>query len=231
MSNRRGAAVHGGQLRRHPGERCSRASCSGTCAAPSPARKTARAGRFAAADGGTIFLDEIGEMPLGLQAKLLRVLQEKEVTPLGETKSRKIDVRVIAATNRDLDEMVRSARFREDLLYRLNVIPIELPALRDRKSDIPELVRALHHSAPTSAAAAPSRASIRARWSCCPPTTGRATFASWRTRVERAVLLKAEGELAIEDLPEKLRTPQPRVRRCGARPGKSRCYLPEGRST
>jgi DNA-binding NtrC family response regulator len=97
-------------------------------------------GRFALADGGTIFLDEIATMNQTLQAKLLRVLQEREFEPLGSERTEKIDVRVIAATNRDLRQMVAENRFQEDLFYRLNVIPIEIPPLRERREDIPPLV-------------------------------------------------------------------------------------------
>jgi DNA-binding NtrC family response regulator len=97
-------------------------------------------GKFALADGGTIFLDEIGTMNPTLQSKLLRVLQEREIEPLGSERSERIDVRVIAATNRDLRQMVVDAKFQEDLFYRLNVIPIEIPPLRDRRDDIPALV-------------------------------------------------------------------------------------------
>jgi len=97
-------------------------------------------GRFELANGGTIFLDEIGEITESVQLKLLRVLQEKELTHLGGTASIKVDVRVIAATNRNLEEALKQGRFREDLYYRLNVIPIFIPPLRDRKEDIPLLI-------------------------------------------------------------------------------------------
>ena len=97
-------------------------------------------GRFALADGGTIFLDEIGTMTQALQAKLLRVLQEREFEPLGAERSQRVDVRVIAATNRDLKKLVSEGAFQEDLYYRLNVIPIEIPPLRERRDDIPALI-------------------------------------------------------------------------------------------
>jgi two-component system, NtrC family, response regulator AtoC len=101
---------------------------------------TSKKGRFALADGGSIFLDEIGTMGVALQAKLLRVLQEREFEPLGSERTQTVDVRVIAATNRDLRQMVADGRFQQDLYYRLNVIPMHLPPLRERREDIPVLI-------------------------------------------------------------------------------------------
>ncbi len=100
-------------------------------------------GFFEVADGGTLFLDEIGELALSLQAKLLRVLHEGEITRFGDNKPRKVDVRILAATNRSLDDEVKTGRFRADLLYRLNVVPLRTPALRERPEDVPVLARHL----------------------------------------------------------------------------------------
>lgn len=100
-----------------------------------------RTGRFEMADGGTIFLDEIGELDVECQVKLLRVLQEKTFEPLGDSRSRKVDVRIICATNAPLDDMIKAGTFREDLYYRINLITIHLPALRERIDDIPILIR------------------------------------------------------------------------------------------
>lgn len=107
------------------------------------ADRKGRVGKFKLADGGTLFLDEIGDMPLGLQAKLLRALQENEFEALGSNRLQHFDARVIAATSRDLAQLVREGRFREDLYYRLNVLPLRVPPLRDRASDIPAVLEVM----------------------------------------------------------------------------------------
>jgi formate hydrogenlyase transcriptional activator len=102
-------------------------------------------GRFELAHGSTLFLDEVGELPMGMQAKLLRVLEDKRVERLGSSKSILVDVRIIAATNRDLERAVREKQFRDDLFYRLNVFPIRTPSLRERPEDVPLLVQSFVH--------------------------------------------------------------------------------------
>jgi two-component system NtrC family response regulator len=103
----------------------------------------AKAGQFELANGGTLFLDEIGEMPYGVQAKLLRALQEKEVRRLGASKSIKIDIRVVSATNANLTDKIKNGKFREDLYYRLNTIPLIIPPLKDRKDEILQIADAM----------------------------------------------------------------------------------------
>ena len=120
-------------------------------------------GKFALADGGSIFLDEIGTLSTAVQSKLLRVLQEREFEPLGAERTQRVDVRVIAATNRDLKQMVSEGKFQEDLYYRLNVIPIAMPPLRERREDIPRADRALRREAPPAHGQA-HRAGGRRRW-------------------------------------------------------------------
>ena len=164
---------------------------------------SSRIGRFELAHTGTIFLDEIGEMSPSLQVKLLRVLQEREFERVGGTRTIKVDVRIIAATNKDLEVMVEKNEFREDLFYRLNVIPIELPALRERRSDIPLLVQHFmeHFNAQKH----------RDIEGVLPEALERLTAYHWPGNVrelenviERITILKGSGVIALEDLPEKI---------------------------
>ena len=128
-----------------------------------------RDGHFVAADGGTLFLDEIGDMPLEMQAKLLRVLESREVRPVGANATVKVDVRVLAASHRDLEALVREKGFREDLLYRLNVVTIHVPPLRDRREDIAHLARAFlaraNAEASPGGSSGASTGARRAEWS------------------------------------------------------------------
>lgn len=162
-----------------------------------------QAGKFVAADGGTIFLDEIGDMSLRTQAKVLRVLQEGEVEPVGAATMVKVDVRVIAATNKDLTEQIRAGRFREDLYYRLNVIPIRTPALRERKDDIPVLAEHFaalfaqeHNHKPKRFSTAASAALREAPW--------RGNVRELRNLVERLVIMVPGEEIESSDLPPEL---------------------------
>ena len=149
------------------------------------------------ADGGTLFLDEVGEVPLDLQSKLLRVLQEGEIERIGEEQTRRVDVRIIAATNRDLREEAQAKRFREDLYYRLSVFPIELPPLRDRREDIPVLAEHFLRQAAQRLAAEPQRLTkavarqlVRYDW----PGNVR----ELQHVIERAVILSRGGALRID---------------------------------
>ena len=164
---------------------------------------SSRIGRFELAHTGTIFLDEIGEMSPSLQVKLLRVLQEREFERVGGTRTIKVDVRIIAATNKDLEAMVEQNEFREDLFYRLNVIPIELPPLRERRSDIPLLVQHFieHFNAQKN----------RYIEGVLPEALERLTVYHWpgnirelENVIERITILKGSGVITLEDLPEKI---------------------------
>lgn len=119
------------------------------------ADRKGRDGKFKLADGGTLFLDEIGDMPMELQSKLLRVLQEQEIEPLGSNRVERVDVRIVSATSRDLEAMVEDGRFRADLYYRINVMPIRLPPLRERLEDLPDLVDTLSEDIARRSALAP----------------------------------------------------------------------------
>jgi len=163
-----------------------------------------RQGKFEEADGGTLFLDEIASMPLPLQAILLRVLQERRITRLGGSGEIEVDVRVVAASNRDLPQLVKDGRFREDLFYRLNVVAVELPPLRDRRDDVPLLARAFLQEA--SARHGREVGSL-------PPAIVRLLMDyGWpgnvrelANAVERLVLLAEDEGLSLEDLPAPIR--------------------------
>ncbi len=139
-----------------------------------------KTGLFEHAHGGTLFLDEIGDMPLATQAKLLRVLQNQEVQRVGSLTSRKVDVRVIAATNHDLRAAIAEKRFREDLYYRLSMVEMQVPRLAERKEDLPLLERHFIADSPRSTRRK-FTASLTARRSCYRSTPGRETSASWKT--------------------------------------------------
>jgi len=164
----------------------------------------AKEGRIVYADGGTLFLDEVGDMPLTTQAKLLRVLETREVQPVGGNTLRKVDVRLVTATNRDLRAMVKASTFREDLLFRLQVVTIELPPLRERSGDVPLLVDhflselAEQHGRKVRGISPEARAAlVRASW----PGNVR----ELRNVLETMVLLARGEVLGIEDVPEQVR--------------------------
>ncbi len=167
-----------------------------------------RPGKLELATGGTLFLDEVGELPLPLQPKLLRVLQEGRFTAVGGRHEKESDLRLLAATNRDLAEEVREGRFREDLYYRLNVVPLRMPALRDRREDLPLLAR---HFAGRSA----RRHGVRLP-ELPPEVMKRLLDYAWPGNVrelanviERLVLLAEEGRVALADLPQEVVSPEP----------------------
>jgi transcriptional regulator with PAS, ATPase and Fis domain len=166
-----------------------------------------RVGRFAAADGGTLFLDEIGELPLSQQAKLLRAVQEREVVPVGDTKPRKVDVRLIAATHRDLEAMVEQGTFREDLLYRIQVVPIELPPMRNRTGDIPQLVDSFVQRVNQKRNRNVSGVTEEAM-SMLVAFDWPGNVRQLENVVERMVLLRGEGLIDVEDLPARMQKPR-----------------------
>jgi NtrC-family two-component system response regulator AlgB len=162
-----------------------------------------RQGRFEAADGGTVFLDEIGEVKVPTQVKLLRFLQSREFERVGESVTRKVDVRIIAATNRSLEEAVRSGTLREDLFYRLNAVRLKLPPLREREGDIPLLVRHF-------------LGKFDARGDVSPEALEGLTRYSWKGNVrelenviERAVLLARGETIRLHHLPEEFQNTLP----------------------
>jgi two-component system, NtrC family, nitrogen regulation response regulator NtrX len=167
-------------------------------------------GKFEQADRGTIFLDEVGDMSPKTQAKVLRVLQEQEVERLGSARTIKVDVRVIAATNKDLEEAIARGEFREDLFFRLNVIPIVVPPLRERREDIPQLVQHFarltseeHNLKPKKFEAAAMDALQRYRW--------RGNIRELRNTVERVMIMSPAEVVRHDDLPGEIRSGESRV--------------------
>jgi two-component system response regulator HydG len=167
--------------------------------------KTQRQGLFVQASGGTLFLDEIGEMPLEMQAKLLRVLQERRVRPIGSNIEVEFDARVVAATHRDLDVEVEKKRFREDLFYRINVVKIDVPPLRERGSDVLQLASYFLRKF--------AERSGRGKLSLSPQAAERILSYNWAGNVrelenamERAVALARLDQITVEDLPERVRS-------------------------
>jgi sigma-54 specific flagellar transcriptional regulator A len=162
---------------------------------------TARKGRFEMAEGGTLFLDEIGDMPLPMQVKLLRVLQERTYERVGSNKTLTANVRIIAATHRNLEEHIADGRFREDLFYRLNVFPIDMPALRERPEDIPllinELIKRIEHESRGTVRLTPAAMTslCRSEW----PGNVR----ELANVVERLVILFPYATVDFDDLPDK----------------------------
>ncbi len=171
---------------------------------------SSKKGKFELANGGTIFLDEVGELPLHLQVKLLRVLQEKEIERLGSSKPVKVDVRIIAATNRDLESMVREGKFREDLYYRLNVVPIFIPPLRERREDIPVLAQHFlerfkkEYAKDVSISHEVMDALMNYEW--------KGNVRELQNVLERMVILDRDGTLTEEDLPQEMRRTYPASR-------------------
>jgi DNA-binding NtrC family response regulator len=166
---------------------------------------TTRLGRFELADGGTIFLDEIGDMSFNLQVKLLRAIQEKTFERIGGAKTMDVDVRIIAATNRNLEELVKEGKFREDLYYRLNVVPIHIPPLRERKQDIP-LLYAHFLEKSNSINNACVEGFTQDTMEILIDYDYPGNVRELQNLVERLVVLKKAGWINIEDLPEKFYT-------------------------
>ncbi len=201
---------------------------------------SARQGRFEMAEGGTLFLDEIGDMPLPMQVKLLRVLQERTIERVGSNKSLNVDVRVIAATHRNLEQSIDAGSFREDLYFRLNVFPIEVPALRERTDDVPllanELVARLERGGRGSVRLTPAAQASLSRYHWPGNVRELANL------IERLVIMFPDGIVDKDDLPEKYRIdgddepntiPMPEVACAEGTPehtgdGKARASLPSG---
>ena len=162
-----------------------------------------KSGLFEIADGGTLFLDEIGDLSAMTQVKLLRVLQEKEFQPIGGLKQVKVDIRLVSATNKNLEQAVKEEKFRKDLYYRLNVIQIELPALRDRKDDIPLLVKRFFKKFGSGQTLTNQAMNLLLKYGW--PGNVR----ELENLIERAVVLSDGGNITPEDLPETVKEPKP----------------------
>jgi len=178
-----------------------------------------REGKFEVADGGSLFLDEIGDMPLETQAKILRVLQEREFERVGGNRTLRVDVRVLAATNQDLEAKVKAGTFREDLYYRLNVVGVVLPPLRERPEDLPPLIEHFLGAAaarlgrgPKTLAPAAYRALLAHEW--------KGNVRELEHAIEQAVVLGSAPEIGLEDLPPAVRSAAPEE--AGERPGRFR---------
>jgi NtrC-family two-component system response regulator AlgB len=161
-----------------------------------------------AAEGGTLFLDEIGELPTEIQPKLLRLLQEREYERVGDAKPRKANVRVIAATNRRLEDLVKEGKFREDLYYRLNVITIEMPPLRQRPLDLPNLAQQ-HLKMFAKQSARPIKDFTPAAMSALQRYPWPGNLRELRNVIERAVILAPGEKIDVNDFPDSLRGAQP----------------------
>jgi two-component system response regulator AtoC len=166
-------------------------------------------GLAAEADGGTLFLDEIGELPLPLQVKLLRFLQEEELRRVGDTRSQKVDVRVVAASARDLSAAVARGEFRQDLLYRLDVVKLRLPPLRERRGDIPLLARHFLDRFGRARGAGPLRGFAPEALEALSAYRWPGNVRELEHAIERAAILAEGPELGEEDLPEAVRSPPP----------------------
>lgn len=169
---------------------------------------TSKCGKFEMADGGTIFLDEIGDMSPDLQVKILRVLEEGEFEPVGGNRTIKVGIRVLAATHRDLEKRVASGQFREDLYYRLFVIPLHMPPLRQRKTDVPLLISHFHSEVNSR-----NQLEVEGFSPNAVETLKRyhwpGNIRELKNLVERSVVLKQEGIVDVEDLPHRIRRTEP----------------------
>lgn len=165
-------------------------------------------GLFEAASGGTLFLDEVGELPHSLQVKLLRALQEGEVRRLGSTETTQVDVRVISATNRDLEAAVEEGDFRQDLFYRLAVVPVHLPQLKNRQEEIPELVTHLLHRC-SERLGVPIEGVEAAAMECLLSYSWPGNIRELENVLERALVLTEGSRVTLDDLPESVRRPTP----------------------